>query len=180
MRRGRRHPYGVLGVFREPEPLTRAAEELARRGYSQLDALTPYPVPELDPILHTSAGRLPGITLASGLLGALAAYALILYSTEIDYPINVGGRALNAWPAYLVIAFEAGILGAALAAFFGMLVLNRLPTYYHPVFNAESFSLAKGDRFCLLVRRDDPKFRAAAIRRIFRSNGAIAIERVEP
>ena len=45
---------------------------------------------------------------------------------------------LNAWPAYLVLAFEGGILGAALSGFFGMLALNRLPTYYHPVFNAPS------------------------------------------
>ena len=174
-----RQGYGLIGIFHEPEPLTKAAEELARRGYSHLDALTPYPVPELDPILGTNARRVPWIVLAGGILGAVAAYALILYSVEIDYPINVGGRGLNAWPAYLVLAFEGGILGAALSGFLGMVVLNGLPTYYHPVFNAQNFSLAKGDCFCLVVRCDDPKFRAAPILKVFEDHGAIAVEEVD-
>lgn len=172
--------YGLIGVYREPEPLVAAARELRRRGYSRLDGFTPFPVTDLEDVLGVRAARLPWIVLAGGLAGALAAYFLILYSVEIDYPVNVGGRPLNAWPAYVVIAFEGGMLGAALAGFVGMLALNRLPTYYHPVFNAPSFTFAKGDRFYLLVQRSDPKFHDAELRDLLRSAGAWRIEEVAP
>jgi hypothetical protein len=172
-------PYGVLAVFAEPEPLVAAAGEVTRRGYPIADALTPFPVPDLEKLLDARAGYLPWIVVAGGVLGALATYALILYSVTVDYPINVGGRPLNAWPPYLVLAFEGGILGAALAGFFGMLILNRLPAYYHPVFNAESFTFAKGDRFYLLMR-PAPADDAEGLRAILAACGAIAVEAVEP
>jgi len=173
---GRSH--GLLGTYREPEPLVAAAVALKRRGFSQLDAFTPFPVPDLDEALAADDGHLPLVVLAGGIIGAIAAYLLILYSVELDYPINVGGRPLDAWPAYVVIAFEAGILGAALAGFVGMLAGNRLPTYYHPVFNVRDFTFARGDRFYLLVRRQDALFDDAVIREQLAASGALAIEEV--
>jgi hypothetical protein len=171
---------GLLGVYREPEPLVAAAAELKRRGNSHLDAFTPFPVADLEDILGAESSSVPWIVLAGGILGALAVYLLILYSVEIDYPINVGGRPLNAWPAYVVLAFEGGILGAALAGFVGMLALNRLPAYYDPVFNAPAFTFAKGDRFYLLVRRQGAELDDAAIREVLNASGAVAIEEVVP
>lgn len=168
--------YGMLGVYREPEQLIEAAAEMKRRGYSRLDAFTPFPVPELADVLAADAKQIPWIVLAGGALGALGAYLLILYSVEIDYPIDVGGRPLDAWPAYLVIAFEGGILGASLAGFVGMLAVNHLPTYYHPIFNAPHFTFAKGDRFYLLVLREDPLFDERAIRETLAHSGAVMIE----
>jgi len=168
--------YGVIGAYAEPEPLVAAARELRDAGCVELDAFTPFPVPELDEILDARAGILPWLVLAGAIVGALAVYGLILYSVEIDYPLNIGGRPLNAWPAYLVLAFEGGVLGAALAGFVGMLALNGLPTYYHPVFNAPAFSFARGDRFYLLVKHSDPKF--AEARRLLKRSGAMVVEEV--
>lgn len=170
--------YGVIGAYREPEPLVSAARTLRDAGYAELDAFTPFPVPALDAILQTRATPLPLLVLAGGIFGAVASYALILYSVMVDYPIDVGGRPLNAWPAYLVLAFEGGVLGAALAGFVGMLVLNRLPTYYHPIFNAPSFTFARDDRFYLLVKSSDAKF--AEARSALRRTGAILVEEVAP
>jgi hypothetical protein len=171
--------YGLIGIFREPEPLVAAADELRRQGYTRLDAFTPFPVPGLEKSLGARAEWMPWIVLIGGILGALAAYALVLYSVEIDYPINVGGRPLHSWPPYAVLAFEGGILGAALAGFFGTLALCRLPAYYHPVFNAPSFSFARGDRFFLLVRCNDPRFSAASVRQIIHDHSG-ATEEVDP
>ena len=113
-----------------------------------------------------------------GAVGGLAIIALQLYSTTINYPINVGGRPLAAFTAFLVPAFECTVLGAALVAFFGMLAGNRLPRLYHPVFNAQSFSLADGNRFYLLVRADDPAYDRGQLKRLFRSWHALSVEDV--
>src|SRR5690606_28369744 len=107
------------------------------------------------------------------------AYGLILYSVEIDYPLNVGGRPLHSWPAYTVIAFEAAILGAAVAGFIGMIVANGLPRYYHPVFNADIFSFAKGGGFYLLVETADPHFGKDATKAQLRRLGAASVAEVK-
>jgi hypothetical protein len=167
-------------MFREPEPLQAAVGALRADGYSRLDALTPFPVPGLPEAVGVPPTRLPLAMLLGGIAGALAALALIYYSVVVDYPINVGGRPLDSWPAYLVLAFEGGILGAALTGFFGMLAGNRLPTYYHPLFNARGFTFANDDRFFLFVGCDDPRYRDVETRERLAALGAVTIEAVRP
>lgn len=174
------HPYGLLAAFGTPEALVQAASRLRDKGYTALDAFTPFPVPELQPVLAIPKSRIPTFAFIGGAVGAAAILALQLYSVLVDYPIDVGGRPLASWTAFAVPAFECTILGAALVAFFGMLLGNRLPQLYHPVFNAQSFSLADGDKFYLMVGGNDPQFDRGRLRRLFRTLKAVAIEEVAP
>ena len=81
------------------------------------------------------------------------------------HPINVGGRPLHSWPAFIVVTFEMTILFAGLAAVLGMLALNGLPMPYHPVFNVPRFAFATKDRFFLIVFSTDPKYSPSETRR---------------
>ena len=173
-------PYGLLAAFASPEELVAAATRLRDKGYTALDTFTPYPVPELAPILELPKSRIPVFAFIGGALGAAAILGLQLYSVLVDYPINVGGRPLASWTAFAVPAFECAILGGALVAFFGMLAGNGLPRLYHPVFNAQSFSLAQGDRFYLMIGGNDPQFDRGGLRRLFRTLKAVAVEEVAP
>ena len=98
------------------------------------------------------------IFLCAGILGALDGYALEYWSAVIAYPLNIGGRPLHSWPAFIVPAFETTILCAAGAAVLGMLALNRLPEPYHPVFNVSGFATASRDCFFLCVEVVESKF----------------------
>jgi hypothetical protein len=96
----------------------------------------------------------------------------------IDYPINVGGRPLNSWPAFIPVTFELTILTAALVGLFGLLALCRLPMLYHPVFNAPGFVRASRDRFFLCIEAADPRFDGPATRDFLTSLHPFAVEEV--
>ncbi len=171
--------YGVIASFPDADRLSDAARGMRIRGYTRMDGYSPYPVPELAQTLGMARTRLPLVMLAGAFLGAAFAYGLILYSVEIDFPLNVGGRPLHSWPAFIVIAFEAAILGAALAGFVGMVAANSLPRYHHPVFNAAIFSFAQGGSFYLLVQAVDPNFTKAATKAQLRRLGADHVAEIE-
>jgi hypothetical protein len=172
--------HGMLAMFDSPEALQRAAARLRAGGYVALDAFTPFPVEGLAEALGYRGSPLPWIMLAGGIAGFAGLFGLEAYSVLVNYPLDVGGRPLFSWPAFVIPAFETGILGAALCGFFGMLALNGLPKLYHPVFNAPSFTLARDDKFYLLVASTDPHYDRARLRRLFRALGAAAIEQVTP
>jgi hypothetical protein len=97
------------------------------------------------------------------------------YSAALDYPVNVGGRPLHSWPAFIPITFELTVLFAALAGLIGMLWLNALPKPYHPVFNTPEFQLASQTRFFLCLEATDPNFEANRVREFLSSLGPLKV-----
>jgi hypothetical protein len=152
--------YGVIASFAEPEDLLRASKAVREAGYTRTDAFTPFPVHGIEEALGIRRTKLPYVVLLCGIAGGLAGYLLQYYCAVIAYPLNIGGRPLHSWPAFIPVTFETTIIGAAFSAVFGMLAFNGLPTPHHPVFNAPEFGLASRDRFFLLIEARDKKFDA--------------------
>lgn len=172
-------PFGIVGVFETPEALKEAAGQLRELGFDAFEAYTPYPVEGIGELVHP--GRklfLPLLMFAGAVLGACWGYFIQYWDEAIDYPLNVGGRPHNSWPAFIVGAFEFTLLVAVFAGLFGLLAASRLPRLYHPIFNAAGFERASRDRFVLCVEARDPSFEPATIRRVFERHGAESIAEV--
>jgi hypothetical protein len=171
--------YGLMAEFHDPQTLLDGARAAREEGYRRFDAYSPFPVEGLTEAIGLLRSRLSFWVLIGGIIGAAGGYFLQYYASVIAYPLNVGGRPLNSWPSFVPVTFEMTILFAALAAVLGMLVLNKLPKPYHPVFNARNFELASQDRFFLCIEMSDPKFNAEETRDFLRSLGAMEISEVE-
>lgn len=150
--------YGLLAEFDDPTTLTRAAEAALKEGYRRMDAFSPFPIHELPAALGHPTTRLPLLVFLGGLVGCLGGYLFQVWVSTMAYPLNVGGRPQNSWPAFIPVTFEVTVLVAALTAVLGMLMRNGLPRPHHPLFNVERFSLASRDRFFLCIQALDPKF----------------------
>ena len=49
-------------------------------------------------------------------VGCIGGYGLQCWSSVIAYPLNIGGKPLHSWPAFIPVTFECTILVAALSA----------------------------------------------------------------
>jgi len=75
--------------------------------------------------------------------------------------------------------FELPVLSSTCTAVFGMLLLNRLPRLYNPLFKHDRFRRPADDRFFVVLDASDPKFDEAASTQLLMDAGATVVERVE-
>jgi len=170
--------FGMLAEFESAEALVAAARKARAGGYRELDAFTPFPVPELARVLRLRERRVLLLGLYGGIAGFCIALAMQLY-VSFDYPLNVGGRPQYALTAFAVVTFELTVLFAALTPALGMLILNGLPRLHHPLFAARRFHLASKDRFFLCVLASDGKFDAGETENFLRKLKPASIELVK-
>jgi hypothetical protein len=178
----RRHApplYGVIAEFETPGDLVHAARKVYEQGYRRINGYSPYPIEELSEAIGFTHTSLPLIVFIGGVLGGLAGFGMQYYMEVIDYPLNVGGKPYNSWPAFIPITFECIVLAAAFSAVLGMLILNKLPQPYHPVFNVPNFAMATRDRFFLAVEANDPKFDHGRVTSLLRDLKAVEVSDVE-
>ncbi len=151
--------WGLLAEFDSPESLIRAAKAIDARGYVCFDAFSPSPLEGLSEVVRLRRPWMPRIVLISGLSGGASGFLLQWWISAAAYPLDVGGRPLFSWPAFIPVTFELTILCAAFGAVIGMLMLNGLPAPYHPVFNVPQFRSATTNGFFLAIESRDKQFR---------------------
>jgi hypothetical protein len=172
--------FGVIGVFDTREAVTRAARRLRGAGFRAFEAYTPYPIEGLSRIIHPGPRLfLPLLMFAAAIVGAAVGYGIQYWGEAVSYPLNVGGRPYNSWPAFIVSSFEVMVLVALTAGFVGLIAKSRLTRLYHPIFAAAGFERASRDRFIICVEARDPRFDAAALRDVFEELGASEVEEVQ-
>lgn len=155
---GIRSLYGLMAEFETPDELVAAARRTREAGFRKFDAYSPYPIHELDEAMDLHDNRVSLFTLIGGLFGCAGGFGLASWVEGVALPLNIGGRPLISTPMYIPITFEVTVLIAGLTAAISMLMLNGLPSPYHPVFNVERFANASRSKFFLCIESADKKF----------------------
>jgi len=96
--------YGLLAEFSTHEELIHAAEEAHAAGFRKMDGYAPVAVEGLADALGKK-NRIPLLVLIGGIIGGTGGYFMEWYANAISYPINIGGRPIHSWPAFIPITF---------------------------------------------------------------------------
>ena len=104
----RSHLYGVMGEFETPEQISGRGEESAR---SRLQARRlPIRRSRSKGLAHAIGFRWTAVPLHHPDWRILAAARPVLACSTgcsaISYPMNIGGRPLNSWPAFIPVTFR--------------------------------------------------------------------------
>lgn len=171
--------YGLVAEFDTPAAILRAAEVARDAGYRRWDVFSPFPVHGLEKVMGFKNSKVGTFAFLFGAGAFVGTMLLIWFCNAYDYPILIGGKPLFSVPMSVVPAYILLVLGAALGAFIGMVALNELPKYYHPLFGKKRFAMVSRDKFFLAIGANDEKFNLTETRAWLESIGGANVETVE-
>jgi len=165
----------LVAAFDEEHALLGAVRALRAGGHPVLDVFGPHPVHGLDDALGLRPSRLPWVCLAFGLLGLAGGFLLQAWTSAVDWPLDVGGKPLLSWPAFVPVAFELTVLFAGLGSVAAFFFVQRRTGRPPGVPGVKPRWL--DDRFAVVVGAADATFDPEALARDLEArHGAVAVE----
>ncbi len=171
--------WGIFGEFKDPSAIYHGAEIVRDAGVKKWDVHSPFPIHGMDEAMGLSGPKVGYLVAFGGMLGASGAMLMQWYMNAYDYKFIVADKPFFAWEQFLPVTFELGVLISAFFAIFGMLALNKLPMFYHPLFKKERFLRASDDGFFIAIEARDSTFNPEKSRELLERAGAFNIELVE-
>ena len=146
-----------------------------------MDCYTPYPVEEAAEAIGFHRNYVPLICLVGGLMGLAAMFLMETWVSVFAYPLNIAGRPLFSWPAFIIPAYEWTILWAGLSAAFGMLAMCGVADAVSPAFQRSELSQwgPRWTNFFLCLEANDPKFDLGESRTFLEGFGPVSVVEVE-
>jgi hypothetical protein len=152
--------HAIAAQFPDVQSLYHAAEKLRDKGFRRWDTFSPFPIHGMNDAMGLKESSLGVLVFLGGVSGFALANALQLFTSNYLYPLVVAGKPTNFFsvPAFFPVMFELTILLSAFTAVFGMLIMNGLPRFNHPMFNWEQFKKVSDDGFFIAIEATDPNF----------------------
>lgn len=172
--------YGVVAEYESSPCVFHAAEKIRDAGYTRWDVHAPFPIHGIEHAMGHKQTKLPYVVFLIAMGGAFGGWAMQYWMTAVDYTgFTVQGKPYGAWEPFLMIIFEMGILSAAFASLLGMLMMNGLPRWSHPLFSSDRFLETSQGKFMIVIEANDPAFDPDETRRLLEETGGSEIALIE-
>jgi hypothetical protein len=184
---------GLCAEYADVTSVMHAAEKVRDAGFKYWDVHSPFPIHGIDSAMGTKATILPWLVLAGGVTGFFSGIFMTAWINAFElrppwpfdwvnfqgYQFLISGKPLWSMPADIPVIFECTVLFSAFTAVFGMLLLNKLPMLYNPLFKLANFRRATDDRFFIVLDAGDPKYEEAKSIELLKSTKPLKIDTVE-
>lgn len=184
---------GLVAEYDNVTSVTLAAEKVRDAGYSIWDVHSPFPIHGIDAAMGNKPTILPWLVLVGGLTGCCFGIFMTAWINAFEarppapfdwvnlqgYQFFISGKPLWSLPANIPVIFECTVLFSALTTVFGMLLLNRLPMLYNPLFKLKNFRRVTDDRFFIVIDAGDPRYDEQKTLELLRSTHPLNVETIE-
>jgi hypothetical protein len=171
--------YGIVAEFADPAGLIHAAEKVYHAGYRRFDCHSPFPIHGMDDAMGEKRSPV-GFVVGGAALSAFVIVVLLIYwITGVDYKFVISGKPYFSFQAYVPVIFALCVLTSAVVATFSMIVLDRMPQWFHPLFESENFTRFSDDGFFVSIAAVDPQFETSATRNFLLEIGGKNIEIID-
>ena len=164
---------GIAGLWDDEHKLVEAARKVKAEGFSNIEAISPYPLHDIDEALDIPRSFIPYITFALGSTGCLFGIWFTWWTSAVDWPLIIGGKPMWSLAAFIPVIFECTILFSALSSVIAMLIINGLPKVDPPVIDPALTS----HKFALFIPENASGFSADKLESLFKSLGANEVKR---
>ncbi len=146
----------VMGLFRDETQAAAAIMELPAAGFRFRRAHSPVPSHRMLKALGLKKSRVGWFTLAGGIFGFFAGFALAIF-TSTQWNLIVSGKPIVSLIPFFIVGFEFTILFSVFGNVVGLLLCARLPdpqglALYDPRCSGEHFGVLAA---CESGRRGD-------------------------
>ncbi len=165
---------GFAGIWDDEQTFLAAARKCYDAGYTQVDAVSGYPIHGMEEALHIKRSNIPYVTFIAGLIGCSSGLLFTWWTSAVNWPINIGGKPFFSLPAFIPVIFELTILFAALSSVAALFVYCRLPKKNPPLLHKDITC----HKFALFVSQKGGPYDEAKLSELFKSTGAIEVKKV--
>ena len=123
----RRHIMGLFKLANE-DTVVSTIHELKQSSYEFIRVNSPIPSHKIMDTLKLEKSWVGWFTLCGGILGFIGGFALAFF-TATRWNLIVSGKPIIAIVPFVVVGFEATILGAVFGNVLGLLTQMRLPSF---------------------------------------------------
>jgi hypothetical protein len=162
----------LMGVFTREEEILEVTRACRAQGYEIVDVYAPYAVHGLDRAMGLTPSRITWVCFLLGAMGAGGMLWFQIWASAVDWALNVGGKPLNSYQAFIPVAFETAVLMAGVGTVGVLLLRSRL----FPWVKADlAHPRVTDDHFVLAIRQTDADLDPGMAERIMREHGAIDV-----
>lgn len=168
--------YSYAALFNTPDEIIHAAEKVSEKGYKNYDVNTPYPIHGMDDAMKLPPSKLGYVALVFGISGIMAGLLMVYWMSAVNYPINIGGKPIFSFPAYIPILFEITVLFASVGTVLAMLLFFfKLPNNTHPLHGTNYMKAVVRDKYGISIAADDKLFVEEEVINLFKELGSTEI-----
>ncbi|MGB5107968.1 MAG: DUF3341 domain-containing protein [Candidatus Zixiibacteriota bacterium] len=169
----------IIAEFDSPADLMHAGEKVRDAGFISFDCHSPFPIHGMDKAMGLKRSPVGYIVGTAALIGFAAISGFIYWVSAVDYPMVISGKPFFSFQAFVPVVFAVTVLTSAITATFGMLIINKLPQLFHPLFESKNFVRFSDDGFFVSIDAKDSKFDAIRTKDFLKSIGGKNIEVIE-
>jgi hypothetical protein len=163
----------VLGVYDDEDKLLKAIHSIQDKGYQIRDVISPFPIHHVFEALKLKT-RIPFAAFLYGILGLIATFGFLYWTSVVNYPLVFGGKPQNTL-SFIIVIFVMVINIATALTIITFFLREKKGPGAKPKLEYPGIT---DDRFLILVERNKTMSAAdiATISKILKQEGALEIK----